>query len=176
MKLDVKFMESNKIVNEAIKLLANFLNIGSDSSKNISISRFLSRLERKRADDLISHIQEMVKERAVDLKAPSILKMPLSRMAKKLNLVDLPQRLVVVVDSVEKVKFLLSKGHKRNWKFGVEDDLKLLIRIGARLKTLGLHTQFVFVSSVHLDLGIPSFIAHFMSQKLLCKEVKLTAD
>lgn len=167
--LDVKYMETKNLIGELIFLLSRFLMLGEvTKSKSVQVGRFLSAIERRRADDLILFIRDLIAQsRKAPFKINQIFKMPLSRIARKLGIENAPKKIVLVVDSIEKIKFFLSKTLAQNWKFAVESELKRLLKFGRKLREFGLDMQFVFVSSVHLDLHVPSFMMQFMSEAFL---------
>lgn len=172
-------METGNLVCEAVNLLSQFLQMNTYSkSSSVKIGRFLSAVERIRADSLILFVRNLIsKNRKSQFTSKKVLKMPLSRMAKKLMIEHVPKKIVFVLDSIEKIKFFLSKTRAQNWKFVVEIELKKLMKLGRKLGELGLNIQFIFISSVHLDLQIPNFIMHFMSEDFLVEKVgKLMSD
>lgn len=171
MNLDVKFLESNKLINEALLALANTLGLNRRDSKNMTITNFLTILRRRHANEQVNFLQKVIGESSTRLHSSRIARMPLSRMARKLNIERVPTRVVFTIDSIEKIQFLVSETFARNWKHRMEKELRQLMRLGASLGEFGLQLQFVFVSGVHLDLGIPSFLMNPISGENLENKV-----
>ena len=101
MNLDVKFLESNKLINEALLALANTLGLNRRDSKNMTITNFLTILRRRHANEQVNFLQKVIGESSTRLHSSRIARMPLSRMARKLNIARVPTRVVFTIDSSE---------------------------------------------------------------------------
>ena len=97
--------------------------------------------------------------------------MPLTRIAEMLELEVVPVKLTLVLDSVEKMKFYISSKKSKNWKLDLELDTNRLRRVCDKLCSYGVDLQLVFVSALHLDLGVPLFQLNFITEKPLYQEV-----
>jgi hypothetical protein len=172
--LDIKFINTPKIINEALLILADDLEIKNSHVHQISLTNFLNKIERKHSDDLIFYIQKLLREgSSTGLKRKDIARMPLSRIARKLQIEPVQQKIIFTIDSIETIKYMFSETQGKNWKFQAEKELRKLVRLCSNLYCFGIHVQFIFVSTVHLDLGLPSFLMQVIDGEVLEKKVIL---
>jgi hypothetical protein len=145
---------------------------GYGNTQNSGVPSFLAKAQLKYSGELVSYINEVLKSsKKRKLTARQIQAMSVSGMKRMLNIKNDDQKVIILIDSIERIKYFLSPTVRSNWKYTMEKKLKNLMSIGNKLYSLGLDIQFVFVSSVHLDLGVSGFNVNFMSEEHLCRTV-----
>lgn len=170
--------KKNEILQKIIKGLSDILKICKvNDHKTIHTTKFMSELKKYYNKNISDYIHSLEKETNFHIKNKfnneNLKEKPISYICDQLKIESIPNKITILIDSLDKLKFCPFGKKVRIWQQELQNEIQMISFICEKLYKFGLDIQLILVSSIHIDLEFPLYQMNFIDEESLVEIVSI---